>query len=301
MHLLAPMQHALPLGRAWNSHRAVSGYGHVGRCLAWALLGAGRGYFVERARSGSKGWFMSFRSYLDHSATSPLRPEARDAMIAALECAGNPSSVHAEGREARGIVENARETVARVFQVKPQAVTFTSGGTEAVNWLLQARPGHKLVASAVEHPCVLNGHRFTAEDVHIVSVSSGGVVDLEELERALTSPAIVVVQAANNETGVIQPLSDVASLTKIKTRLCRVRCRAGGGTRSASRPFRSRCLILLRSQIRRSEGRRSRDLAERRAGTRAIDPGRRPGEPAPLGDGECGGHRGSGRGPGRSR
>jgi cysteine desulfurase len=159
---------------------------------------------------------MSVRSYLDHNATSPLRPEARDAMIAALACAGNPSSIHAEGREARGIVENARETVARIFQVKPQAVTFTSGGTEAANWLLQAQPAHKLLASAVEHPCVLNGHRFAAEDVQIVPVSSGGVVDLEELEKALTSPAIVAVQAANNETGVIQPLSDVASLTKIK-------------------------------------------------------------------------------------
>ncbi len=106
--------------------------------------------------------------------------------------------------------------MARIFQVKPQAVTFTSGGTEAANWLLQARPGYKLVASAVEHPCILKGHRFTAGDVHLVPVTSGGVVDLEELEKALTSPAIVAVQAANNETGVVQPLSNVASLTKIK-------------------------------------------------------------------------------------
>ena len=126
---------------------------------------------------------MSFPSYLDHNATSPLRPEARDAMIAALECAGNPSSIHAEGREARGIVENARETVARIFQVKPQAVTFTSGGTEAANWLLQARPGHKLVSSAVEHPCVLQGHRFAAEDVHIVPVSSGELLTLMSWKR----------------------------------------------------------------------------------------------------------------------
>ncbi len=159
---------------------------------------------------------MSVRSYFDHNATSPLRREARDAMLAALDCNGNPSSIHAEGREALGIVENAREIVARVFQVKPQAVTFTSGGTEAANWLLQARPGHKLVTSAVEHPCVLKGHRFAAEDVQIVPVSARGDVDLEQLEKALTAPAIVAMQAANNETGVIQPLSDVASLTKIK-------------------------------------------------------------------------------------
>ena len=102
---------------------------------------------------------MSVRSYLDHNATSPLRPEAREAMIDALDCAGNPSSLHAEGREARAIVENARETVAQIFQVMPQAVTFTSGGTEAANWLLQHRDGLKLALSAVEHPCVLKGHR----------------------------------------------------------------------------------------------------------------------------------------------
>ncbi|MGO4870627.1 MAG: aminotransferase class V-fold PLP-dependent enzyme [Roseiarcus sp.] len=102
---------------------------------------------------------MSVRSYLDHNATSPLRPEAREAMIDALDCAGNPSSLHAEGREARAIVENARETVAQIFQVMPQAVTFTSGDTEAANWLLQHRDGLKLALSAVEHPFVLKGHR----------------------------------------------------------------------------------------------------------------------------------------------
>ena len=139
---------------------------------------------------------MSVRSYLDHNATSPLRPEAREAMIDALDCAGNPSSLHAEGREARAIVENARETVAQIFQVMPQAVTFTSGGTEAANWLLQHRDGLKLALSAVEHPCVLKGHRFPDGDVHAIPVSPEGIVE--------------------HETGVIQPLSDVASLTKAK-------------------------------------------------------------------------------------
>ena len=244
---------------------------------------------------------MSVRSYLDHNATSPLRPEAREAMLAAIGCVGNPSSVHAEGREARAIVENARETVARVCQVEAQAVTFTSCGTEAANWLLQARPGHKLVASAVEHPCVLKGHRFAAEDVQIVPVSSEGVVDLEVLEKALASPAIVAVQAANNETGVIQPLSDVASLTKIKGGF--VVCDA---VQAVGRvPLRdlseADVVILLRSQVRRPEGCWSRDLAKRRARTRAFDPGRRPGEQAPLGDGECGRHRWPRGGPRRRR
>ena len=289
MRRLAPMQYALPLGRAWFSHRAVSFYGDLGRRLAWTLFGAGREHIVERTRRGGKGSvIMSVRSYLDHNATSPLRPEARDAMMAAMAYTGNPSSVHADGREAHAAVENARETVARVFQVKPQAVTFTSGGTEAANWLLQAWPGRKLVVSAVEHPCVLKGHRFPDEDVRIVPVSSDGVIDLEELEKALACPAIVAVQAANNETGVVQPLLDVASLTK--RRFCRVRCRSNGGTCSASRPLRSRRAVFLRSQVRRPEGRRSRDLAKRRARTRAFDPGRRPGEPPPLRYGECGWH-----------
>ena len=159
---------------------------------------------------------MSVRTYLDHNATSPLRPEARDAMMAALDCIGNPSSIHSEGRAARAIIENARETVARVFKAAPQAVTFTSGGTEAANWLLQHRQGCKLAALAVEHPCILRGHRFPGADVHSVPVSPSGVLQLGELEKALASPAIVAVQAANNETGVIQPLSDVGSLTKIK-------------------------------------------------------------------------------------
>ena len=107
---------------------------------------------------------MKPRCYLDHNATSPLRPEARAAMIAAFDCAGNPSSIHGEGRAARQIVEDARETVAALFEVEPAAVYFTSGGTEAANWLLQPRGGETLAVSAVEHPCVLAGHRFRDRD-----------------------------------------------------------------------------------------------------------------------------------------
>ncbi len=159
---------------------------------------------------------MSIRSYLDHNATAPLRTEARDAMIAALDCMGNPSSIHAEGRAARAIVENARETVARAFGVKPAAVTFTSGGTEAANWLLQARDGQKLALPAVEHPCVLQGHRFRDSDVRFITISPNGVVELEAVDDALSSDTVVAVQAANNETGVIQPIADIAALAKAK-------------------------------------------------------------------------------------
>ena len=157
---------------------------------------------------------MSERSYLDYNATSPLRPEARDAMIAALDCIGNPSSIHAEGRAARSIVERAREAVARAFQVTPSAVTFTSSGTEAANWLLQPRGGRRLAVCAAEHPCVLKGHRFADDSVQILPVSAEGVVDLAALEQALASPSVIAVQAANNETGVIQPIEEIASAAR---------------------------------------------------------------------------------------
>ncbi len=160
---------------------------------------------------------MNGRSYLDHNATSPLRSEAREAMIAAFDCVGNPSSVHGEGRAARAIVERARETVAHVFDAAPAAVTFTSSGTEAANWLLQASDVRRLALPAVEHPCVLKGHRFADRDVQTLPVSEYGVVDLAALEEALEEgPAFVAIQAANNETGVLQPLSDVGFLTKVK-------------------------------------------------------------------------------------
>jgi cysteine desulfurase len=159
---------------------------------------------------------MNLRSYLDHNATSPLRPEAREAMMAALDCVGNPSSIHAEGRAARSIVESAREAVARAFDVAPSAVTFTSSGTEAANWLLQPRGGRRLAVCAVEHPCVLNGHRFADEDVVAAPVSADGVVDLAAFEKALAAASVIAVQAANNETGVIQPVDEVAALARAR-------------------------------------------------------------------------------------
>jgi cysteine desulfurase len=156
------------------------------------------------------------RAYLDHNATSPLRPEARSAMIAAFDCTGNASSIHAEGRAARALVEDAREKVASIFGVLPSAVYFTSGGTESANWLLQAQEGRRVVLSAAEHPCVRSGHRFEPEAVSTVPVSADGVLDLNAFEAALSPGAVAAVQAANNETGVIQPLEDIARIAEAK-------------------------------------------------------------------------------------
>ena len=160
------------------------------------------------------------RAYLDHNATSPLRPEARAAALAALEGAANPSSVHAEGRRARALVEAARARVAALAGARPEAVVFTSGATEAAHLALSpdlaadGRAGFdRLLVSATEHAAVLRGHRFPAEAVTALPVLRDGTLDLAGLDAALASGgrAVVAVQAANNETGVLQPIPALAA------------------------------------------------------------------------------------------
>jgi cysteine desulfurase len=231
------------------------------------------------------------RAYLDHNATAPLLPEARDAMIAALDLAGNPSSVHAEGRKARNVIEEARRAVADLVSVKSEQVTFTSGATEAANLALTAdyRMGRgpfvfsKLYVSAVEHPAVLSGGRFAKEDLVVLQVDVSGAVLLRSFgasqdgvphpaanekglqdnapharqlettaqdkaphpakleERSRTAPPptgrsdsfalsleealaghdkslglpLVAIQLANNESGVIQPISEISAIVKL--------------------------------------------------------------------------------------
>jgi cysteine desulfurase len=151
---------------------------------------------------------MTARAYLDHNATTPLRPEARDAMVAAMDVAGNPSSPHAEGRAARRLVDDARECLAALMGVKPSAIYFTSGGTEAANWLLTPRDtcDGVLALGATEHHCVLRGHRFDRLTQEL-SVGWDGLVALDSLGEAVSA---VAVHSANNETGVIQPVERVA-------------------------------------------------------------------------------------------
>jgi cysteine desulfurase len=159
---------------------------------------------------------MTERIYLDWNATAPLRAEARAAALAALEVNGNPSSVHGEGRAARRLVEQAREQVAALVGAEPRNVVFTSGGTEANMLALVPRePRQRLLASAIEHRSVLAGGRFPAGSVEHLSVSGDGQIDLAALEQrlaALGSPVLVSIMAANNETGVVQPVSQAARL-----------------------------------------------------------------------------------------
>lgn len=161
------------------------------------------------------------RVYLDWNATTPLRPEARAAMAAAWDLAGNPSSVHHEGRQARRLVEEARAAVAGAVGADSRNVVFTSGGTEANVLALTpglvrkgGQPVQRLIVSAVEHASVLAGGRFAAGTVQVLGVDRDGVIRLDELRKLLAEgpPALVSVMLANNETGALQPVADAADL-----------------------------------------------------------------------------------------
>ncbi|ANW02351.1 cysteine desulfurase family protein [Bradyrhizobium icense] len=166
---------------------------------------------------------MSNRVYLDWNATTPLRPEARQAMTAAWDLAGNPSSVHAEGRQARRLVEDARAAIAAAVGARPQDVVFASGGTEANAMALTpglrrgaSGPVQRLMVSAIEHTSVLSGGRFPADTIAAIKVSRTGLVDLAHLRALLAEgpPALVSVMLANNETGAIQPIGEVADIVR---------------------------------------------------------------------------------------
>jgi len=163
------------------------------------------------------------RVYLDYNATAPLRPEARAATLAALDVLGNPSSIHAEGRRARAIVEEARRAVAALAGVAPRAVVFVSSGTEAANLALTPAiqaSGRKtsltrLIMSAGEHPCVLRGHRFAPEATALAPLKPDGRLDLDALAERIARDGgapMLALQGANNETGVLQPLAEAAAL-----------------------------------------------------------------------------------------
>jgi cysteine desulfurase len=164
---------------------------------------------------------MPDRVYLDWNATAPLRPEAREAMAVASDLSGNPSSVHAEGRQARGLVEQARAIIAGGVGAPPRNVVFTSGGTEANSLALtpglrrgSGLPVKRLLVSVIEHASVLAGGQFRAETIGSVDVTSTGLVDLDRLRAMLERgpPALVSVMLANNETGAVQPVVEVAEI-----------------------------------------------------------------------------------------
>lgn len=171
---------------------------------------------------------MARRAYLDHNASAPLTSGARAAMIEALAVFANPSSVHTEGRAARRLIEEARRNVATLVGAKQEHVVFTSGATEAAATLLcpewqmgrSALRMSRLYVSAADHPCILGGGRFTRDRIEMIGVDSEGVVDLEALRAALgrhdkaDGLPLVAIHAANNETGVVQPVATVAAIVR---------------------------------------------------------------------------------------
>jgi len=166
---------------------------------------------------------MNQRVYLDHNATSPLRPQVRAAVMQALELDGNPSSVHAEGRAARAAVEEARVKVAALVGARPEDVIFTSGGTEANALALAAPAGEdawQVYLSAIEHPSVLTRSRFHQETTMVLPVTSDGLADLDVLAAKLEKHKpggwrpLVSLMAANNETGALQPIEQAAEIVQ---------------------------------------------------------------------------------------
>ena len=157
--------------------------------------------------------------YLDYNATAPIRPEARAAALAALEMGANPSSTHAAGRAARAVVERARVEVADLACAPPTAVTFVSGGAEANALAMESAVAagfDRIIVGATEHETVwATAHALMAEP-EIWPVDQRGVADLDWLEKALDrgGRALVCLMVANNETGVLQPVSKAAEIVR---------------------------------------------------------------------------------------
>jgi cysteine desulfurase len=168
------------------------------------------------------------RLYLDWNATAPLHPAAREAVLRAMDLFGNPSSVHGEGRAVRAAIEGARRQVAALTGADPAHVIFTSGATEAANMVLTPdfRMGRTPMAighlyySAIEHPAVREGGRFAKDQTSEIAVTSAGIVDLDSLQSLLSAHdksaglPVVAVMLVNNETGAVQPISDVAKIVQ---------------------------------------------------------------------------------------
>lgn len=164
------------------------------------------------------------RIYFDNNATTPVAPEAREAMLPFLGGDfGNPSSAHHEGETARAGVDIARARVAELLNASPARITFTSGGTEANNLAIfsaaLADPGKKhLISSRVEHPSVLAPLNFLAQhgyDVELLEVDGDGALDLQRLRAAFRpETALVSLMGANNETGVLWPLGEIGALCR---------------------------------------------------------------------------------------
>jgi len=168
---------------------------------------------------------MMRRIYLDYAATTPVDPEVRKAMMPYLEsCYGNPSSIHQAGQEALEGIETARRSVADLIHAAPDEIVFTSGGTESNNAVIksacytQREKGNHIITTAFEHNAVLAPCHFMEKNgfhVTFLPVGSDGLVDTEDVRKALTGKTILIsIMHANNEIGTIQPLQEISRIAR---------------------------------------------------------------------------------------
>jgi len=171
---------------------------------------------------------MASRVYVDHAATTPMIPAAREAWLEASRHIGNPSSLHASGRHARRLVEEARERIAAALHVRPSAVIFTAGGTESDNLAIKglywsrrrATGASRILLSTIEHHAVLDPVQWLVDDqgaqANWLAVNALGRVDVDEVERALSEGevALCTVMWANNEVGTVQPVAHLAEICR---------------------------------------------------------------------------------------
>lgn len=160
--------------------------------------------------------------YLDHNAASPLRPEARAALVASLDLVGNPSSVHAHGRALRDTIETGRRQVARLAGAEPKQVVFTGSATEAITQAIiggaKAFAAGAIVISAGEHAAVSKAAEATGLSVWTIGLNADGRIDLDQLAAAITRAdagnlsLLVALHWVNNETGVVQPITRINAM-----------------------------------------------------------------------------------------
>jgi cysteine desulfurase len=158
---------------------------------------------------------MSKPIYMDYNATCPIRPSVIEKVAEVMAEVGNPSSVHAAGRKARGVVEEARAKVAALTSARPRDVMFCSGGTEAANTVISGSGAASLIISAIEHDCVLAAAGRADVPVYKAPVTADGALNMAALADILDEapkPALVSVMFANNEMGALQPVAEIAAL-----------------------------------------------------------------------------------------
>jgi cysteine desulfurase len=165
------------------------------------------------------------RIYMDHAATTPVKPEVVEAMVPYLhDRFGNPSSIYTIARESKEVLESSRETVARALGAEPEEIYFTSGGTESDNWAVKGvafanrKRGDHIITSAIEHHAVLHTVQYLEKQgfrVTYLPVDSSGLVDPGTLEESITdSTVLITVMTANNEIGTIEPVQEIGSIAR---------------------------------------------------------------------------------------